>query len=72
LKEEQEILDVEAHLEELYFVDFAIFPNEDCKFKVNDLERKKKIKLLAIKEVDWRLDSRALWLEKGDNNTIFS
>eukprot|EP01018_Ginkgo_biloba_P006122 Gb_38546 [translate_table: standard] len=48
----------------------AGFPVEDTKLKVKSLELKRR-KLLEEKEHLWRLNSRALWLAKGDENTKY-
>jgi hypothetical protein len=43
---------------------------EEHKTKVKRLEDKQR-KLLLEKEKEWRLKSKALWLQAGDDNTKF-
>jgi hypothetical protein len=46
------------------------FPLEASKEEFLEMEKRKR-KILEDREATWRLKSRALWLESGDENTKF-
>jgi len=69
-EEEQELLIIEDQLEKIYqTIDFGFTSNTSWE-ALKNLEAKRR-KLLDDKEATWRLKSRALWLENGDENTKF-
>ena len=69
-KDEKELREIEDHLENLYFQDLDGYTNEEHMVLIFDLEKWKRV-LLEEKKASWRLKSRALWLEKGGENTKF-
>jgi hypothetical protein len=64
----QELIEVEAGLQDLYDSTRGGFISPDTKEELFRLEERRR-NLLEEKEVEWRLKSRAIWLEKGDENT---
>jgi len=70
VREEQDLKEVEYALYSIYESDGGGHSSPNSKDRLLQLE-KKKMKLLEDKEVVWRLKRRAIWMEKGDENTIF-
>jgi hypothetical protein len=70
LKEDKEVLDIEAKLAELFDGDGQGFINQEAKEQLYGLETRRRV-ILAEREAQWRLKSRALWLACGDENTNF-
>ena len=67
-KDEAELKSIEATLLLLYEGDGGGFLTQEAKELLARLEGRHKSLLLAQEE-SWRLKSRAIWLESGDDNT---
>lgn len=70
LRDDQHLTDIELQIAQLTDERGLGFISEDSKVLRNNLE-KQKSKLLLDKEEQWRLKSRATWLQAGDGNTKF-
>jgi hypothetical protein len=70
MKDDRVLREVEEALEVLYNSEGFGYLSEEHKIEVKSLEDKRRIILLE-KEKEWRLKSRALWLQVGDENTKF-
>jgi hypothetical protein len=68
--EEQELKNIETQLDLFYQNIDSAFSTNTSRDELKTLEAKRR-KLLADKEATWRLKSRAVWLENGDENTKF-
>jgi hypothetical protein len=69
-KDERLLKEVEAGLETLYNSEGFGYLTETQKLEVKQLEEKKR-NILLEKEKEWRLKSRAIWLQAGDENSKF-
>jgi len=65
-----ELLDIEVKQSSIYESEDGGYSSIESREALIQLEQKKR-KLLEEKEAVWRLKSRAIWLEKGDENTNF-
>jgi hypothetical protein len=68
--EDKELKEIEFELKRFSEDEGDLLSTTESKFRLLQLE-KKRIKLLKEKEETWRLKSRAIWLESGDENTKF-
>jgi hypothetical protein len=66
----QDLIDIEATLQVIYDSEGGGFVSTTSKEELRELEGRRR-KLLEEREAEWRLKSRAIWLEKGDENTKF-
>jgi hypothetical protein len=69
-EEEQDLKNIEVQLDLFYQNIDSTFSSNTSRDELKTLEAKRR-KLLADKEATWRLKSRAVWLENGDENTKF-
>ena len=69
-REDSELQQIEIELFGIYNMDGGGMMNQMKKDKLIQLEGRR-ITLLLEKEETWRLKSRAIWLECGDDNTKF-
>jgi hypothetical protein len=65
-----DLKNIEDQLENFYQNIDSGFSSNTSRDELKTLEAKRR-KLLADKEATWRLKSRAIWLENGDENTKF-
>jgi hypothetical protein len=70
LKEDKEVIDIDSKLAELHDGEGQGFLNQETKEQLFGLEKRRRA-ILAEREAQWRLKSRALWLACGDENTKF-
>jgi hypothetical protein len=68
--EDKELKEIEYELQRFLEEEGEILATTESKIRLLHLE-KRRIKLLKEKEESWRLKSRAIWLESGDENTKF-
>jgi len=69
-KNSEEIFLLEEELKNIYDnLNHSVW-NDKERSNLEKLEFKKK-ELLLLEEESWRHKSRAIWIEKGDSNTIF-
>jgi hypothetical protein len=68
--EDKELKEIELKLKRFSDDEGDILSTTKSKIRLLQLE-KKRINLLKEKEETWRLKSRAIWLESGDENTKF-
>jgi hypothetical protein len=67
---QMELEEIEDEIETIFVGNFeGVFSNRELD-RLNVL-RSRKAKILKIDEDTWWLKSRVVWLQKGDNNTIF-
>jgi hypothetical protein len=69
-REERELQNTEEQIEAIYQEEDRGFLSDSSKDTLKSLESRCK-QLLADQEATWRLKSRAVWLEQGDENTKF-
>jgi hypothetical protein len=69
-REESELRSTEEQIEAIYQEADGGFLTDSTKDSLKLLESRRK-QLLADQEATWRLKSRAIWLEQGDENTKF-
>jgi len=69
-REEAELLQLEEELSQIYDSDGGGFRSQEEKEALIRKEERRNT-LLQEKEETWRLRSRAIWLESGDDNTKF-
>jgi hypothetical protein len=55
-------------INDLHNQELVGYPNEEHTYRVFYLELRKR-KIMINKEAEWRLKSRVIWIEKGDDNT---
>jgi len=67
-REEEELLNIEQALKTIYEFEEGGYSSLESKEALLQLEKNKR-KLLETREVEWWLNSRAIWLENGDKNT---
>jgi len=65
---EREFITTEAELQSIYETKGGGFTSPKAKEDLLSLEKKRR-QLLQAREAEWRLKSRALWLQNGDENT---
>jgi hypothetical protein len=69
-EDEQELQSIEEQLELIYQDSDSGFTSDSSRDNLKRLEARHR-QLLADQEATWRLKSRAIWLENGDENTKF-
>jgi hypothetical protein len=69
-EDEQEIQSIEELLKMIYQDSDSGFTSGSSRDNLKRLEARRR-QLLAVQEETWRLKSRAIWLENGDENTKF-
>ena len=68
LKEGEEFSFIEDQIKRIHFKNMDFSVSKEDLFLTKELG-KKKYMILKLKEKDYRLKSRALWIRLGDNNT---
>ncbi|KAH9318515.1 hypothetical protein KI387_020284, partial [Taxus chinensis] len=69
-RDEKDLIEIEEALQKWYDSEGGGFLTEEDKTQLGILEKRRRC-LLDERETLWRLKSRALWLECGDENTNF-
>jgi len=69
-KEEQELMDIEASMEDIFSLKPLGDFSDDQKTMLSSLEDRR-LDILKAEEEVWRLKSRAIWVKCGDRNTAF-
>jgi hypothetical protein len=69
-REEHELKEIEEALDVIYVTIDGGLSSQESKYNLIRLEKTKR-KILEDKEAAWRLKSRVIWMEKGNENTKF-